>query len=103
MSSLQTMWRTRTTARRYALTHLLLLVLTAAVLAGCAVDTTAEQPADTGLANPASEYCVEQGGRVEIRTDADGGEQGFCVFSDGSECEEWAYFRGECEPDGTGD
>ncbi|MEA3339639.1 MAG: DUF333 domain-containing protein [Chloroflexota bacterium] len=33
-----------------------------------------------------------------MRTGDDGGEYGVCVFSDGSECEEWAFFRGECEP-----
>ncbi|MBU1866793.1 MAG: DUF333 domain-containing protein, partial [Actinobacteria bacterium] len=28
----------------------------------------------------------------------DGGTYGVCVFPDGSECDEWAFFRGECEP-----
>ena len=56
-----------------------------------------EEPA-AGLANPASVYCQEQGGTVEIRTDAEGGQYGVCIFDDGSECEEWAFFRGECEP-----
>lgn len=51
-----------------------------------------------GLANPASTYCEEQGGTLEIRTDADGNQYGVCVFDDGSECEEWAFFRGECQP-----
>ena len=27
-----------------------------------------------------------------------GGTAGYCVFPDGSECEEWAYFRNECQP-----
>jgi len=49
------------------------------------------------MANPASVYCHEQGYTLEIRTDADG-EYGVCIFPDGSECEEWAYFRGECGP-----
>ena len=26
------------------------------------------------------------------------GTSGFCIFPDTSECEEWAYFRGECRP-----
>lgn len=30
--------------------------------------------------------------------DGGGGEYGMCRFDDGSECEEWAYFRGECAP-----
>jgi len=50
-----------------------------------------------GMANPASVYCEEQGGRLEIR-DEEGGQAGYCIFPDGSECEEWAFFRGECAP-----
>jgi len=53
----------------------------------------------TGLANPASVFCEEQGGVVEIR-DGDGGQYGVCVFPDGSECEEWEFYRGECAPGG---
>jgi eight-cysteine-cluster-containing protein len=50
------------------------------------------------LPNPASVYCLEQGGKLEIKKDKDGNEYGVCIFSDGSECEEWAFFRGECKP-----
>jgi putative hemolysin len=50
-----------------------------------------------GLPNPASAFCEEQGGRLEIRT-ADEGEYGVCVFADGSECDEWSFYRGECGP-----
>lgn len=50
----------------------------------------------TGIANPASENCVAKGGRVEIRKNSDASEYGVCVFSDETECEEWALFRGEC-------
>ena len=55
------------------------------------------QPA-VALPNPASAYCGEQGGKLEIRTGTDGGQYGVCVFPNGSECEEWAFFRGECAP-----
>ena len=48
------------------------------------------------MPNPASAYCVDQGYRSEIRTAADGSQSGVCIFPDGSECDEWAYFRGEC-------
>jgi putative hemolysin len=51
-----------------------------------------------GLANPAANYCSEQGGRLEIQTTSDGGQIGVCLFNDGSLCEEWAFFRGECRP-----
>jgi putative hemolysin len=50
------------------------------------------------LANPASVYCEEQGGSVDMRTDETGGQYGVCIFADGSECEEWKFFRGECKP-----
>jgi putative hemolysin len=49
------------------------------------------------LANPASTHCVERGGELEIAT-APGGQLGVCVFDDGSRCEEWRFFRGECKP-----
>jgi putative hemolysin len=52
----------------------------------------------TGMANPASVNCIAQGGKLEIRTDNTGGQYGMCLFPDGSECEEWALFRGECNP-----
>ena len=51
----------------------------------------------SGLANPASVYCEENGGKVEIRTAEDGSQLGICVFPDGHECDEWEFFRGECE------
>ncbi len=50
-----------------------------------------------GLPNPASVFCEEQGYKLEMRTDASG-TAGYCIFPDGSECEEWAFFRGECAP-----
>ena len=43
-------------------------------------------------------YCVEQGFKSEIRTAADGSQSGVCIFPDGSECDEWAYFHSECGP-----
>ncbi len=55
------------------------------------------QQEQMGMANPASVYCVEAGGKLEMRTGEDGGVIGYCVFEDGSECEEWAFFRKECE------
>ena len=52
------------------------------------------------MPNPASVYCEQQGYHVEIRTAADGSQAGYCIFPDGSEYDEWAYFRGECGPVG---
>lgn len=47
----------------------------------------------TGMANPASEYCVSQGGTSEIRKDKDGAEFGVCKLANGEEREEWSFYR----------
>ena len=52
---------------------------------------------DVGIANPASVFCVDNGGRLDMRTDATGGQFGVCVFDNNTECEEWMYFRGQCK------
>ena len=65
------------------------------------VDKTPSQgddAASAGMPNPASVYCEETGYKLDIRTDADGGQYGVCIFPNGSECEEWAFFREECQP-----
>ena len=72
---------------------LTLLMVLALALTGCGSDEDNEK--ETGLPNPASVFCEEQGGTLEIRDEA-GGQVGFCVFPDGNECEEWAFYRGEC-------
>ena len=51
----------------------------------------------TTIANPASVYCVNHGGKLDIRTSSSG-QTGICVFSNGNECDEWNYFKGECSP-----
>ena len=48
------------------------------------------------LANPASENCIAQGGRLVIETASDGGQYGMCLFEDNHQCEEWALLRGTC-------
>lgn len=50
-----------------------------------------------GLANPAAVYCREQGGQSQIATAADGSQSADCIFPDGSKCDEWAFFRNECQ------
>ena len=77
------------------LVFLLSLLAILSFLSAC-VPVTAPPPG-ASIANPASENCVAQGGTVDIRQ-SEGGEVGYCVFADGSECEEWALMRGECAP-----
>jgi putative hemolysin len=61
-------------------------------------EPTATDIPQAGIPNPASVYCKEQGNKHEIRIAADGSQNGICVFPNGSECDEWVYFRGECGP-----
>ena len=85
------------------------LLIGAAALTGCGPQTNNEilsgedmlvQTTDegsemntTGMANPASEYCVSQGGTSEIRKDKDGDEFGVCKLANGEEREEWSFYR----------
>ena len=61
-------------------------------LTGCG---KTETPTDENveIANPASVYCEENGGTLVL-------EEGswICMFEDGSYCEEWSFFRNECQP-----
>ncbi len=72
-------------------------VLLVIALAAAACTVPGEPLFVTGMANPASENCIAQGGTLEIRQEA-GGEVGYCIFADGSQCEEWALMRSECAP-----
>lgn len=57
---------------------------------------SAQAPTEAGIANPASQYCVDQGGSLAIEERGDGGQFGVCYFEDNRQCEEWALFHGDC-------
>jgi putative hemolysin len=59
-------------------------------------EPTATDIPQVNMPNPASVYCEQNGNTLEIRTADDGSQSGVCIFPDGSTCDEWAYFRGEC-------
>jgi putative hemolysin len=89
--------------KRLLITSMILCILI--TLTACSAPRTQPvvAPVSTDLPqanmpNPASVYCEQQGNKLEIRTAADGSQSGYCIFPDGSECDEWAYFRGECGP-----
>ena len=71
----------------------LALLLSITALAACSADKAGQESPTVGIANPASEFCVKQGGKSEIKTDKNGTEYGVCHLPDGSAVEEWAYFR----------
>jgi putative hemolysin len=47
------------------------------------------------IANPASTFCIESGGTLEI-VETPESQMGNCTLPNGTVCEEWALFRGEC-------
>lgn len=61
-------------------------------------DSVATDRSQANMPNPASVYCEQNGNRLEIVTADDGSQSGRCVFPDGSACDEWAYYRGKCDP-----
>jgi putative hemolysin len=73
-------------------------------LAACAApwvqssEPAASDKPQSNMPNPASVYCTQNGNQLEIQTASDGSQSGLCVFPDGSTCDEWAYYRGECGP-----
>lgn len=34
---------------------------------------------------------------MQIETASDGSQAGLCVFNDGTSCDEWAFYRNECQ------
>ena len=55
----------------------------------------AEENQNTGIANPAAVYCQNQGG-AGATMNFISGQRGFCLFPDGSRCDEWDLYRGYC-------
>lgn len=49
------------------------------------------------VANAAVKYCLAQGGTRLVKTDTAGNVFGFCRFSGGALCEEWAFYQGTCQ------
>lgn len=45
------------------------------------------------MGNPASIYCGEQGGETEIKTEANGAQDGYCHLPNGQVVEEWEFMR----------
>ncbi len=80
----------------FLLLTILIFVVSCAKQIETPSDEKTEEAKPMQVANPASVYCIGQGGRLEIRTNADGSQTGYCIAPDGTECEEWSYYRKEC-------
>ena len=68
---------------------------TAAAEENKAEETASEESTGTTIwmPNPAAVYCEQQGGTVNIVKDAEGNEKGMCKLGDGTEVDEWEYYR----------
>lgn len=65
------------------------------LLAACGGGAPKAAPGQwASMANPASQYCAELGGRLEIRAEQ-AGEAGYCHLPDGAVIEEWQLYRGK--------
>lgn len=69
------------------------MAATAWILGACSSAALPPSPPPTiGMANPASQFCVQQGGTSRtVQTAA--GEHSICMLPDGREIEEWALYR----------
>ena len=77
-----------------------LLVAWVVVLPGCNNNSSSEEVlneevANEEVVNEAREYCIDNGWTHEIVT-SDTSVYGECTLPDGTVCEEWEYFNGEC-------
>lgn len=62
-------------------------------LTGCAgADDSLSEPGRLGMANPASQYCLTQGGTLSP-VHNDKGESNNCKLPGGELIDEWALFR----------
>jgi putative hemolysin len=85
--------------KRLITSMLILITLTACTgLKSRQPEPTSTVISPVNMPNPASVYCEDNGNTHEIRSAADGSQSGVCIFPDGSTCDEWAYYRGECGP-----
>lgn len=67
---------------------------------GCSlfVETPGGTAPSPEAGNAATMRCADDGGTVVRKSAAGGGAYDVCRFSDGSECEAWAYYHSLCKP-----
>lgn len=69
-----------------------LVILLATTLTACSYPTK-PSTSSSQVANPASAFCVEIGGKSVIKKDSNGNEYGVCQLPNGKEVDEWAFYR----------
>ena len=76
----------------------LLIVGAFVLMMGCQGEEDDASKEGTGveIPNPAAEKCLEEGNEYDIKVAEDGSQYGMCTLPDGTECDAWSYYRGEC-------
>ena len=73
----------------------------AVLLAGCSSEPDEYEVKDyQSVANPASVYCVQQGGELETVNENEM-RVTYCVFSDEDRTEQWEYYRNNHDEEGN--
>ncbi|MGE9553051.1 putative hemolysin [Erwinia amylovora] len=71
----------------------IILLLCATAITGCAAQAEKPAaPAKIGMPNPASAWCIKQGGKLDI-VNSDKGQVGYCTLPGGERVEEWTLYR----------
>jgi len=73
----------------------IIIMLAAGCISSEYEENVDEENGLAGMANPASVYAERMGYESEMREN-ENGQYSVVMFPDGSECEEWTFFRGEC-------
>lgn len=69
----------------------IVILVTSILMLGCTVSGP-DPIMGLQLPNPASVYCIERGGSINIK-ESPQGDVTTCVLSDGTEIDEWVYYR----------
>ncbi len=73
--------------------YLGILIVTTVTLTACNSIPSNNSEVSVGMANPASKYCIKQGGNLIPQKNKDGGEYALCQLPNGQTIEEWELFR----------
>lgn len=66
------------------------MLISVLLVAGCAQN--GHKPVPLSMKNPATAYCVEQGGKSEVLQTAQG-QQGYCTLPSGEKIDEWTLYQ----------
>lgn len=67
-----------------------LILISAGIITSCS--SAQVKTPNAGMANPASVYCLQSGGKSEMVQTTEG-THSYCLLPDGERIEEWALYR----------